>query len=80
VLGASASAVVPIGTLLLLINTSAQPLIGWFSLWQWVVMSVVGGLMTPVWFAFFDWIGQTLNYRPHGESSFRPDRQIKRGR
>jgi len=36
--------------------------------------------MTPVWFAFFDWIGQALNYRPLGESSFRPDRQIKRGR
>jgi hypothetical protein len=80
VLGALASGAVPLLIVLLLINTSIDPLIGWFSLWQWLVISLVGGAMTPVWFQFFDWLGQTLNYRPVGESSFRPDRQIKRGR
>lgn len=80
ILGASASAAVPLFTVLLLINSNQEPLVGWFSLWQWIVMSTIGGAMTPLWFAFFDWIGQTLNYRPLGESSFRPDRQIKRGR
>jgi len=80
VLGASASAAVPVMTLLLLLNTGAQPLVSWFSLWQWVVMSLVGGAITPVWFLVFDRIGEALNYRALGETSFRPDRQIKRGR
>ena len=39
VLGASASAAVPLFTLLLLINLNTRPLVGWFSLWQWLVMS-----------------------------------------
>jgi hypothetical protein len=36
--------------------------------------------MTPVWFRLFAWIGETLNYRAWGETSFRADREIKRGR
>ncbi len=52
----------------------------WFSLWQWIAMSIVGGAVTPLWFFVFNRIGDTFNYRPWGESSFRPDRQIKRGR
>jgi cell shape-determining protein MreD len=80
VLGAAGSAAASLLTVLLIVNTIAQPLVGWFSLWQWTVLSVIGGTMTPVWFWFFDWVGQALNYRPLGESSFRPDREIKRGR
>jgi len=80
VLGASASAGVPLLKLLLLINTSVQPLIGWFSLWQWLVSSAAGGAVTPVWFRFFDWLGQALSYRPVAETSFRADREIKRGK
>lgn len=80
VLGAAASAAVPIMTLLLLLNTSEQPLVSWFSLWQWIVMSAVGGAVTPLWFLVFDRIGEALNYRPLGETSFRADREIKRGR
>jgi rod shape-determining protein MreD len=80
VLGASASAAVPVMTLLLLLNTSEQPLVSWFSLWQWIVMTVAGGAITPLWFLVFDRIGEALNYRPLGETSFRADREIKRGR
>ena len=80
VLGASASAAVPFMTLLLLLNTSGQPLVSWFSLWQWIVMSAVGGALTPLWFLVFDRIGEALNYRAIGETSFRADREIKRGR
>lgn len=80
ILGASASAAVPFCVLVSLINLNRQPLVGWFSLWQWFVMSVLGGLMTPVWFVFFDRVGGMFNYRPLGESSFRADREIKRGR
>ena len=80
ILGASASAAIPLLTLLLLLNTNAAPLIGWFSLWQWLVVSLVGGALTPVWFWLFDRIGDVLNYRAVGETSFRSDREIKRGR
>ena len=80
VIGLSASAGAPVLTLLLLLNAETQPLIGWFSLWQWLVMSSVGAAVTPFWFRLFDRLTRALNYRPLGETSFRPDRQIKRGR
>jgi cell shape-determining protein MreD len=80
VLGLGASAAAPVLTLLLLLNTETRPLIGWFSLWQWLVMAATGAAVTPLWFQFFDRLTQALSYRPLGESSFRPDREIKRGR
>jgi cell shape-determining protein MreD len=80
VIGASASAAVPVMTLLLLLNTERQPLVGWISLWQLVVMSIAGGIMTPIWFRLFGWLSDKFVYRSLGETSFRPDREIKRGR
>ena len=71
---------VPVLTLLLLLNADIQPLVGWFSLWQWLVVSLVGAVVTPLWFGIFDRLTRALSYRPFGETSFRPDRQIKRGR
>lgn len=79
-LGLAASAVAPVLTLLFLINADAQPLVGWFSLWQWFVMAMIGAAMTPLWFGVFDRLMGALSYRPLGESSFRPDREIKRGK
>src|SRR5262245_12549230 len=79
-MGLMASALAPLGSVLLLINTDMKPLLGWFSLWQWAVMSVLGGLMTPVWFWLFDVIGRVLNYGPAGEIGFGHEREIKRGR
>src|SRR5439155_4717425 len=78
VLGLAASAAAPVLTLLLLLNAETQPLIGWFSLWQWLVMSIAGAAITPLWFGLFDRLIHALSYRPLGETSFRPDRQIKR--
>ena len=80
VLGLTASASVPVFTLLILINTGSEPLIGWFSLWHWLVMSCAGAIATPLWFRFFDWIIGALSYQHAGETSFRSDREIKRGR
>jgi hypothetical protein len=80
ILGLWASAAVPLATLLLLSNTERQPLIGWFSAWQLIVMSLLGGLITPWWFRFFDWANGLLSYRTEGTTSFRADREIKRGR
>lgn len=80
ILGLSATAAVPVCALILLANIDAKPLIGWFSLWQWAVTSAIGALFTPAWFRIFDGLGLVFNYRPLGQSSFRPDREIKRGR
>jgi len=79
-MGMAASALAPLGSLLLLINTEMKPLLGWFSIWQWTVMSVLGGLMTPVWFWLFDVLGRVLNYGPAGEIGFGHEMEIKRGR
>lgn len=79
-IGVTASAGTPLCTLVLLLNLEAQPLLSWFSLWQWVVVSLLGAVMTPLWFHWFDRINRALNYRPLGGTSFRPDREIKRSR
>ena len=80
VLGLAASAAAPVITLALLINADQPPVLGWFSLWQWFVVAVAGGVATPLWFRLFDRAMQALSYRPWGQSSFRSDREIKRGR
>jgi len=79
-LGLGASAAAPVATLLIVLNVHGRPVIGWFSLWQWIVMALVGGLVTPVWFWVFDRLLLALSYQPLNENSFRPDREIKRGR
>ena len=80
VLGAIACAVAPPLTVLLLLTGGAQPLLGLGSLWQWFVMTVGGAAATPVIFALFAWCNHALGYQPRSESSFRPDREIHRGR
>jgi len=80
VLGAVASAVVPLLTLLLLLTAGNQPLLGWGSLWQWMVMTAGGAAATPLVFTLFDWCQRALGYQPRAETSFRPDREIHRGR
>jgi hypothetical protein len=79
-LGLAASALAPAWTMLLLLSTQARPLLGWFSLWQWLLMAGAGAAFTPVWFWIFDWLNTLLNYRPWEEATFRADREIKRGR
>ena len=79
-LGTAASAAVPVLTLLLLLNAGKQPLIGWGTLWQWIVMTAGGAAATPFIFALFDWCGGALGYKPVIEIGFRPDREIQRGK
>ena len=80
VLGTAASAAVPALTLLILLNTGRQPVLGWGSLWQWVVMTAGGAGATPVIFALFDWCGGAFGYQPHTLPGFRPDREIRHGK
>jgi cell shape-determining protein MreD len=80
VLGCTASAAVPALTMLLLLTKGEPPLLGWGSLWQWIVVSIGGGVATPVWFKVLGVFDRTLNYQRANETSFRTDREIRRGR
>jgi len=80
VLGLLASGASPIIALLMLSCTRQAPVLGWSSVWQWLVMTLGGGILTPVCFRLFDGLSHALIYRPVVESSFRMDRDIKRGR
>jgi cell shape-determining protein MreD len=79
-LGLAASALVPLLTLLLLLNLGREPLLGWGLLWHWCVMSLAGAAATPLLIAFFAWTQRRFRYAVVTQTSFRPDREIKRGR
>jgi cell shape-determining protein MreD len=79
-LGLAASALVPLLTLLLLLNLGHEPLLGWGLLWQWFVMALAGAAATPFCIHFFAWIQRRFRYAVVTQTSFRPDREIKRGR
>ena len=79
VLGGIASVLAPLASLLLLLTAGKVPLLGWGSLWQWLVMIAGGAVATPVIFIVFDWFDHALGYQPRTETSFRSDRVISRG-
>lgn len=80
ILGVAASAVVPLFSVLLMWGGGYKPLIYWSSLWQWLVLCITGGALTPLCFWFFERLHAALAYRRPAEAAFRPDREIKRGR
>ena len=80
IIGLAASATTPVLTVLLLLSAGESPLLGWGSLWQWLVMSFGGAAATPILFFLFEWGQRAFGYRRVVESSFRPDREIRRGR
>jgi hypothetical protein len=44
------------------------------------VVTAGGAVATPFIFALMDWCRRALGYQERIESSFRPDREIQRGR
>lgn len=76
----AACAVVPLLSVVMLLSMGKELMLGYWSLWQWVVMALGGAATTPIWFAGLDWLKQALSYPVHSEGGFRPDRDIKRGR
>jgi len=80
VLGMAGSAAAPLLTVLFLLGGGYNPVIGWGSLWQWLVLTVSGGVLTPVCFWLFDRLNGAFAYSRTSETTFRPDREIKRGR
>ena len=79
-LGLAAGAAFPLGTLFLLLNLGREPLLGWSALWQWVAGTVAGGALAPMLFGLFGWTRRAFEYPAMKQSSFREDREIKRGR
>ncbi|HYG33528.1 MAG TPA: hypothetical protein VEC99_02010 [Clostridia bacterium] len=80
VIGLGASAAAPLLTLLLLLTAGHTPIVGWGTIWQLIVMSASGALVTPLYFLLFDWLQRTFLHSPLPETSFRSDREIRRGR
>src|ERR1043165_3847834 len=80
VIGTAASAAAPLVILLFLLTAGKTPLIGWGTVWQILVMALVGGAATPAFFWLFGRVAQTFDYREVVTSSFRNDREIRRGR
>ena len=80
VLGLAASAAVPLFTLLLLLTLGHVPLLGWGTVWQLLVLSIGGAVATPVFFVIFEWVQRALFHTRITQTSFRPDREIRRGR
>jgi len=80
VLGLAASAGAPLLGVLLLLSAGREPLLGWGSLWQWTVMTLLGGVATPLLFQWFGWLTRTFGYAEVARPGFRPDREIRRGR
>jgi rod shape-determining protein MreD len=80
VLCAGASAVVPLLSLLFLLTAGRELLLGWGTLWQLIVLTAGGAAAAPLIFLLFDWCNRVLGYQPYTETSFRPDREIRRDR
>lgn len=80
VLGAWAGAAVPALTVVLLLSLEREPLLGWGSLWQWLVLSAWSAAVTPVIFRLFGRMQSWFAPSPVGPGAFRPDREIRRGR
>ena len=79
-LGLSSGVAVPLATLMLLELGSTHLIRGPFSLIQILILGLLNGAVCPVVFRVFDAIRRAFDYPVLPETSFRPDREIKRGR
>ena len=80
VLGFCAGVAVPALSLLLMMSMGARPLVGWSTLWTLLVLGVAGAVLTPLMFRVFERLRVLFQYQPLETTSFRDDREIKRGR
>ena len=80
VLGLAASFAAPAMSLMLMLSAGMKPLLGWGTLWQLIVMALAGCAATPMLFYLFGRLTSTFGYREEVSPSFRPDREIRRGR
>jgi cell shape-determining protein MreD len=79
-LGMAGGAAVPLATGLILQLGSHSPAMGWGLIWQLLLLAAFNGLMCPVIFRLFDHLQKLFEYQPVQSTSYRSDREIKRGR
>ncbi len=79
-LGMAASLVVPLGTLLMILTAGESPLVGAGFIWDLVVLTAGGGIAAPLIFKLMNVLENALIYQTLSQPSFRPDREIRRGR
>ncbi len=79
-LGFGAGFVIPLATLGVTLLGNRQPSVGWPAIWQALFIGLFNGLACPICFRVFDWLKDYFDYQPIPMSSFRADREIKRGR
>ncbi|MCS7091285.1 MAG: rod shape-determining protein MreD [Verrucomicrobiota bacterium] len=80
ILGFGAGAAVPFLTGVLLLSLGRQPLVGWNSVVPWTVLALSSGLATPLMFRLFRQVERWFAFRKPEPGTFRPDREIRRGR
>ncbi len=80
IIGLAASFAAPAIALLGMLTFGHTPMLGWGTAWQFIVMTLVGGAATPGLFWLFGLLTHTFDYKEAQSSSFRPDREIRRGR
>jgi len=80
VMGAAAGFGSSLLVLLLLLTLGETPILGWGTLWQMAVLTIGSAVSAPLWFVCFGWLNRTFAYRRAPETTFRSDREIRRGR
>lgn len=80
IIGLAASFAAPATTLMFLLTAGKTPALGWGTVWQMLLITLLGGAATPGCFWLFGRVARTFDYREVVSSSFRTDRQIRRGR
>ncbi len=80
VVGCGAGAAVPAMVVISLMSMGMRPLLGWQSLWQWMVLALASGVATPLFIVCFGRLGHAFTHPELASSVGNPQREIKRGR
>lgn len=80
VVGCVVGAAVPFMTVISLLSMGLNPLLGWFSLWQWLVLALAAGAFTPVFVRMFGRLGQAFIHPEMPPLIAQENRELKRGR
>lgn len=78
--GVFAGLLQPLVVLFLLLTFGYEPVFSADSILILGLSALIGGFFTPWIFKFVNWMDKNFNYSQVKTSSFRPDREIKRGR
>ncbi len=79
-LGAAGGGLIPLGTAGILALGQREPSITHGTAGQLLILALFNALVCPLVFGLFDQLNHAFNYQPLESQSYRPDRQIVRGR